>query len=425
MLRIDLLPSSKDLSTKACNCGALQAIGNRPTPKTERRMIMVTGLLRKSHIVLLCLLLGLFLTACDGGGGSGDGQGTLSTSLTDTSTDEYQAVYVTVARIDVHLGGDVDADGSWQTVAEPNQTYNLLELVNGVRAELGQASLAAGHYTQLRLIIGSSPDSGLNIFSQAHPFANYVIDLDDNESHELKVPSGPQTGLKVVNGFDINENQTTELILDFDAMRSVVKADASGQYLLKPTVKVLETAVNAIVSGTVTATDQNPVARAFVTAQTLRDQVVIEAGTLADENGEYTLFLAPGDYNLAAVQAGFLPGCAEVSLAADGLATVNFSLSVDAAKQGSVPVTVTLAGARADQYATLDFRQEMTCENADAATMVTVKSVNVLAGAYSVDFPAGHYQVVVSSFGMATQTVEVDVASGVVTEDVVFNLMSL
>lgn len=401
---------------------------------------MVTALLRKPHILLLGLLLGFFLTACGGGGSSGssDGQGTLSTSLTDASTDEYQAVYITVARVDVHLGGDEDADGSWQTVAEPNQTYNLLDLVNGVRAELGQASLDAGHYTQLRLIIGSTPDTGLNIFSQAHPFANYVVDLDDNEIHELKVPSGPQTGLKVVNGFDVNENQTTELILDFDAMRSVVKAGASGQYLLKPTVKVLETAVNAIVSGTVTdtppvtdpPTDPAPLAGAFVTAQTVdpaavdaRDQVVIEAGTLADENGEYTLFLAPGDYNLAAVQAGFLPGCAEVSLAADDLTTVDFSLITDAALPGAVAGTITLAGTPVDQFATLDFRQEMTCENALAATMVTVKSVNVVAGAYSVDLPPGDYQVVVSSFDMTTQTADVNVVTGIVTEDVDFDLI--
>lgn len=401
---------------------------------------MAMTLLRKLHIVLLGLLFGFFLTACGGGGSSnsGDGQGTLSTSLTDASTDEYQAVYVTVARVDVHLGGDEDEDGSWQTVAEPNQTYNLLELVNGVRAELGQASLAAGHYTQLRLIIGSTPDAGLNLFSQAHPFANYVIDLDDNESHELKVPSGPQTGLKVVNGFDVNENQTTELILDFDAMRSVVKAGASGQYLLKPTVKVLETAVNAIVSGTVTdtppitdpPTDPAPLAGAFVTVQTVdpaaadpRDQVVIEAGTLADENGEYTLFLAPGDYNLAAVQAGFLPGCAEVSLSADDLATVDFSLTADAVAPGAVTGTVTLAGAPVDQYATLDFRQELTCENALATSMVTVKSVNAQAGAFSVDLPAGDYQVVVSSFGMVTQTADVTVVTWLVTENVAFNLI--
>jgi hypothetical protein len=44
----------------------------------------------------------------------------------------------------------------------PGQIYNLCELVNGVREELGLASLRSGHYTQMRLIIGRDPDDGIN-----------------------------------------------------------------------------------------------------------------------------------------------------------------------------------------------------------------------------------------------------------------------
>ncbi len=54
---------------------------------------MKRQILHKVYILLLCLVAGFFLTAC--GGGSDPGKGTLSTSLTDSSTDEYQAVYVT------------------------------------------------------------------------------------------------------------------------------------------------------------------------------------------------------------------------------------------------------------------------------------------------------------------------------------------
>ena len=61
---------------------------------------------------------------------------------------------------------------------------------------------------------------------------NYVI-LEDDSVHELKVPSGYQSGVKIVKGFTINENGTTEIILDFDAMSSVVEAGNSGQWLLK------------------------------------------------------------------------------------------------------------------------------------------------------------------------------------------------
>ena len=385
--------------------------------------------------LLLCCLVALVVAACGGGGSSGGGgQGTLTTLLTDASADGYQAVYVTIARVDVHLGGN-DGEQNWQTVAQPNKTYNLLELVNGVRETLGIATLGTGHYTQLRLIIGATPDTGLNLFSQPHPYANYVIDLDDDEIHELKVPSGPQTGLKVVGGFDINNNQTTELILDFDAMRSVVKAGASGQYLLKPTVKTLTTDEYAIVEGTVT--DEPPVTTppttatalpgTLVTAQTTdptaadaKDQVVIETGTVASGNGEYVLFLKAASYNLVATLNGYLPECVAVSPATDSLTTVDFSLAAPAAAPGAIAGTVAIEIAPGDQYATIDFRQASDCGG--GATTITVKSVNIGdGGGYQVDLPAGNYTVVASTFGKTTRTAAVVVAAGATTlNDITF-----
>jgi hypothetical protein len=398
--------------------------------------MMKLEILKKLNTLLLCLLFAFSVAACGGGGGSDSGSvssdggdvssagvGTLSTSLTDSSTDEYQAVYVTIARVEVHH----DGNGSWQTVAEPNKTYNLLELVNGVRETLGIATLDSGHYTQMRLIIGETAEAGsLNIFSVPHPFANYVIDLN-NDVHELKVPSGTNTGLKIVNGFDINENQTTELILDFDAMRSVVKAGKSGKYLLKPTIKVLNTTEYAIVSGQVTDADTAPaipLEGAMVTAQVAdaaqpdaKDQVVIEAGTLTDMNGEYALFLAPGEYDLVATQNGYAPDCIAVNLQAATATTADFTLvALPSTDYGSVDGTVTIAEAAPDQYATVDFRQDLSCIDAMAAAAVTVKSINIAdGGVYSVVLPAGDYHVVASTFGKVTFTADVTVDSGLST----------
>lgn len=391
---------------------------------------MKLKILKKLNTFLLCLLFAFSQAACGGSGGSDSGTvssdggvGTLSTSLTDSSTDEYQAVYVTIARVEVHH----DGNSSWQTVAEPNKTYNLLDLVNGVREDLGIASLDAGHYTQMRLIIGETAEAGgINMFSVAHPYANYIINLAD-EVHELKVPSGTNTGLKIINGFNIYENQTTELILDFDAMRSVVKAGASGKYLLKPTIKVLDTADYAIVSGQVTDADTNPATPlegALVTAQVAdaaeldeKDQVVIEAGTLADVNGDYALFLAPGSFNLVATQAGYLPDCIAINLIADDTKTMtDFSLSTPTDALGSISGTVDIANAQTDQYATIDFRQDITCVDALGAEAITVKSINIADGGdYSVDLPAGTYHVIASTFGKVTVTMDVILDSGLVT----------
>ena len=366
--------------------------------------------LKGIRLVLLSILV-VYLTACGGGDGS-TAPGTLSTLLTDASSNTYRAVYVTIARVEVHA----DDGGGWQTVANPDMTYNLLELVNGVRETLGIATLGAGHYTQMRLVLGKIPDSGINLFSLPHPFANYVIDQND-AVQELTVPSGMTTGLKIVNGFDIHPDQTTELILDFDAMRSVVIAGSSGKYQLKPTVKVLDSAEGAIVSGVVSEADSaSPVLLngALVTAQIADpvnsdalSQVEIEGGTLSDVDGGYALFLAASDYNLVAVEDGYLPACAALSLLPAGQGTADFFLDPAAADPGSITGSVSIGGASADQVVTIDFRQEATCAGASDPTIITVKSINVAnGGGYEVALPVGTYQIIASTFGQTTQVVD-------------------
>jgi hypothetical protein len=70
------------------------------------------------------------------------------------------------------------------------------------KKHLGVTKLPSGDYMQMRLIIGRAPDSRLNILNEPHPYANYVIDSKDNR-HQLFVPSGEQTGIKIIHGFTI------------------------------------------------------------------------------------------------------------------------------------------------------------------------------------------------------------------------------
>ena len=360
-------------------------------------------------------LLAVLLIGLAGCWSSGD-SGRLSLSLTDVSTDQYKAVYVTIAEIDVHA--DADVADAWTTIATPNKTYNLLELANGVREDLALVDLVDGLYTQMRLIIGTNPASGLNILNQAHPYANYVIDLSD-ATHELKVPSGLQTGIKLVQGFEINANSTTELTLDFDASRSVVVAGNSGKYLLKPTVQVIDTSLASIISGTLTrASDQTPVAGALITAQVYIDetapaidQVVVQASTLSDENGHYKLFVAANTqnqtYNLVASQEGFAPLVFNLTAEGGQTYTQDFPL-IGAPDSGTVDVNV--EGTGQDIYATVSFRQQVILDS--AAVMIEVASINVLdGGPYPVVLPVGDYTVVFSTPDRPSQEIPVTVAT--------------
>jgi hypothetical protein len=261
----------------------------------------------------------LVLAGCEGGGGSTNalgpagtgedttGTGTLSLMLTDAPRDDLQAVYVTIDEVQVHMADG--ENGGWKTVVEPDpkRTFNLLELVNGVMEQLGVGVLKEGTYTQMRLIIGLAPDEGegvFNILGHPHPFANYVI-VDDTEI-PLKVPSGVQTGVKLVHPFEIKVDLATELILDFDAAKSVHKAGNSGKYILKPTIKVIGT--HGVIDGRVIDADTVGLQGVRVSAQTCddndelgfdeRNRIIFHASAETDVNGYYAMHLPPGFYCL-------------------------------------------------------------------------------------------------------------------------------
>ena len=225
----------------------------------------------KSFAMFVMLLATIGFSACNGGGGGGgssDGSGTVSVGLTDSASDEYRAVYVTVADVQIcekDTENSSDDNCNWRSLQtendEPlsNRTYNLLKLVNGVTEAIGSKEFDEGEYNQIRLIIGDTPEPENNLLGEPHEYANYLI-LNDrsNTIAPLKIPSGFQTGIKLVHRFVVEAGKIKELVLDFDADRSVVKAGNSGKYILKPTIKVFETDEKIEVSGKV-EDDRNPV----------------------------------------------------------------------------------------------------------------------------------------------------------------------
>jgi hypothetical protein len=93
---------------------------------------------------------------------------------------------------------------------------------------LGVGDVPAGHYTQVRLHLTDG--------------SNVVV---DGAPHPLKVPSGMQSGYKLVGEFDVPAGGQVELTLDFDAARSVVLT-GNGRYMLKPTCRVIVNPVDTI-----------------------------------------------------------------------------------------------------------------------------------------------------------------------------------
>ena len=389
--------------------------------------------LKLSSWIILSLILLMFV-ACGGGGGSGGdvATGTLSLSLTDASSSDYQAVFVTIDEVQVHLGGNENNPNHWKSVDMPISplTVDLFDLVNGVREDLGLVDLDVGRYTQMRLIIGNDQNPDY------HPFANYVItNAETPVVHELKIPSGHKTGFKVVNGFTINEDQITELILDFDATRSVIQAGSSGQWLLKPTVKAIEEEGYAIIEGRVTDGASTPsgidgvlvtVQKYNATAVDQKDKVEIIASTLTDSNGSedghFKLFVKPlaenEHYYLVAYTAGKSPDFWKITELAEDETKIVADLILTESDTGTVWGAVFMNGADDTAYATLSFRQEV-----GSSEMIEIKSINVLNPYnYSVELPKDHYTLVASTlFGYGTKTYLLDlVAVSPIEQNIVF-----
>lgn len=385
----------------------------------------MTKFVKKSLCNLMVLVLAFSLSACSSSSDSAStgGSGTLQLALTDATTDAYQAIYVTIAEVQVNKrsAGDGEEAG-WQTLLTPGGTYNLLELVNGTLADLGIADLSAGEYAQMRLILDEDPDpnADLNIVGTTHPYGNYLILNDEDDTvKELKIPSGMRTGIKIVHGFTIVRSGATELILDFDAAKSVVQAGNSGLWHLKPTIKVLATVENSVSGTVVAASDDSPLPGTLVSAQLFdvaaadaSDAVTVETATVTDDDGAYTMYLPADIYNVVAVRDGYLPACFEVDATVFDAHIADFAL--ESTNMGSLSGTVS-GLATADDSVTISIRQTLDCGGMDAP-QVEVQALNVIEGsAYSFNLPVGSYMIVVSAVGKTTLEIDVVIADGLDT----------
>ena len=250
---------------------------------------------------LALLLATLFIAACGGGGGGSSGSGTLSVKMTDApAAPEYAEVWVTVEKVRVHQNDSAgDGDSGWQEIVlDPPRKIELLDLRNGVLAELGQVEVPAGTYHQFRLVLGDGRTDNEVVLASA-----------PSTRIPLTTPSAQQSGLKLnARPFDVAAGQTVELVLDFDAARSVVQAGNSGKYILKPVITVIP----VLDAGTVAGSFVDPVAAdgASVSLQSYdaaTGEVTVLRATTPSADGGWKLAPVPAgtDYALVVSKPGF------------------------------------------------------------------------------------------------------------------------
>lgn len=286
------------------------------------------------------------LTACGGGGGGSSGAtGTLDLKITDAPVDAAKAVVVEFTGVALKR-----ADGEEIVITfDAPRTIDLLALQGGASASLLEdRELPAGRYEWMRLMVNA----------QRGVIDSYIT-LDDNSQHSLFVPSGAQTGLKLVSGFTVPANAAASFTIDFDLRKSITQPQSgAGDYFLKPALRVVDNAQVGGIAGTVgtsalqhaSCPNKDPalnsnVVYVFEGAGVAPDDIdgagvepVATANATANGTGAYswrTAFLTPGAYTVAftcqgatddpeSSQAIIFIGTQDVTVVKDQVAPANF-----------------------------------------------------------------------------------------------------
>ncbi len=329
---------------------------------------------------LMASLLAVLVAGCGGGGGdAAPAPGTLGVSLTDAPACGFDAVNVSVIKVRVHQSGSAsDTDAGWTDITlNPARKINLLGLTNGVLDKLGETPLAAGHYTQLRLVLDPNTAAGL---------ANSVVPSGGVET-ALVTPSAVQSGIKLINEFDVASGQRVDLVLDFDACKSIVKR-GNGTYALKPVIKVIPFALNGINGFVDTALLGSTV---MVTAQ--QKGVVVQYTAPNAQTGEFFLSrLAPGNYDVIVTANGrataviaTVPVASTTSIATLSNNVTPIALPVSASHTVSGAVSLNPTSSTEVAYAAA----KQTFGTAPVVTVKFVAADDSASGAYTLTLPVG------------------------------------
>lgn len=208
---------------------------------------------RSSRSIAVSAIAAAALAACGGGGGDDSpaqapiataATGTVAVSaMTDAPSCAFDQVNVSIARIRFHKDFQATAASSgWSEVAfavgaKKVNLLNAAGVLGGATMSMGDVTLPAGIYTQMRVVI-ETPVA-------ATPTPNTARLKGATATVTLETPAYlASEGVKMPIDLTIEEGKKADVVFDFDACNAVQPRAAA--YVLRPISRVVPTALNGV-----------------------------------------------------------------------------------------------------------------------------------------------------------------------------------
>jgi len=242
--------------------------------------------------------------------GVGGGNGSLTVLLTDAPfpSNLVDETIVTIDKIEIRstaTSTTTDSDNASQyTVLYEGvgKAFDLLDLQNGVIAELANVDLDEGSYDLIRMHVSKAE-----------------VILKDGTSFDLKIPSGSTSGIKIriTPELLIESGVESTILLDFDVSKSFVvqgnpktPAGIKG-FIFKPSLRAMCQQYTGVISGKVienvgtSTTTTTATAISGATVEIIRADTVYSSAT-TDATGAYALVGLPAlSYKLVCSKDGY------------------------------------------------------------------------------------------------------------------------
>lgn len=166
--------------------------------------------------LMAAVLPALVVLACDNGTGPED-LAFVQVEITDSPLDILASAEVWISHVYLQGGLEDDSTATFDLFNDPENPkhYDLLTLQDGITEDLTDpVAVEEGVYTQLRLVV----DSALVTLKEGIAFE------DGDTAKVLKIPGGSESGIKVhlAENIDVEKEQTTVILVDFDVERNFV-----------------------------------------------------------------------------------------------------------------------------------------------------------------------------------------------------------